>query len=243
MAVIQLEQAGVGLDSNGQLTTRADVIKRYLLKPLSVTLTEQRIGIIGANGSGKSTFIRLLNGLIMPSKGDVWVDSDAVRSDLAKVRTRVGFVFQNPEHQIIYPLVHEDIAYGLNNMRLPKAEVQQRTQQALVDFGLSAQAEQSCYTLSGGQKQLLALAGVVVMRPDVIILDEPTTLLDLHNRLRVQRHIACLEQQVIQVSHHLDELAQYERVLCFDQGELVDDGAPAPVIERYVARMQALAAE
>lgn len=210
---------------------------RIVLKDLSLELTERRIGVIGANGSGKSTFARLLNGLIVPTEGRVLIDGLDTASEGRKVRGRVGFVFQNPDTQIVMPTVAEDVAFGLKPLKLPTSERTARVEAALEAFGLGAEAERPAHLLSGGQKQLLALASVMVMRPSWIIFDEPTTLLDLRNKARVTRAMTALDVSIVHVTHDLDQLEGYERVLVFHDGRLAADAPPAEAIARYRALM------
>ncbi|KZB52703.1 energy-coupling factor ABC transporter ATP-binding protein [Thalassospira xiamenensis] len=207
--------------------------QRRVLDDISLSLSEKRIGIVGANGSGKSTFVRLLNGLQVASSGIVRVDDFDAAKDGRKLRRHVGFVFQNPDNQIVYPVVEEDIAFGLKALKLPKDEIDRRIDEILARYGLSDFKTHPSHLLSGGQKQLLAISGVLVMAPRYVIFDEPTTLLDLRNRNRVERAIAELDQTVITVSHDLDLIANYDRVLVFENGRIACDDVPAIAIPRY----------
>jgi len=207
--------------------------QRRVLDDISLSLSEKRIGIVGANGSGKSTFVRLLNGLQVASSGIVRVDDFDAAKDGRKLRRHVGFVFQNPDNQIVYPVVEEDIAFGLKALKLPKDEIDRRIDEVLARYGLSDFKTHPSHLLSGGQKQLLAISGVLVMAPRYVIFDEPTTLLDLRNRNRVERAIAELDQTVITVSHDLDLIANYDRVLVFENGRIACDDIPAIAIPRY----------
>ena len=207
--------------------------RRVVLRDVSVTLTEQRIGIIGANGSGKSTFVRLLNGLVLPTAGSVRVDGLDARKDGRQVRKKVGFCFTDPDAQIVMPTVAEDVAFGLRRRGLSKAEIGARVQEALEAYGLAGHADHPAHLLSGGQKQLLALSSVLVTDPDVLVLDEPTTLLDLRNAAAVQRVVRDLSHQVLLVTHHLDLLAGFDRVLVFDDARIVYDGAPDDAVRYY----------
>ncbi len=207
--------------------------QRRVLDDISVTLAEKRIGIIGANGSGKSTFARLLNGLQTATSGTVRIDDFDAARDGRKLRRHVGFVFQNPDNQIVYPVVEEDLAFGLKALKLPKDEIDRRIDDILARYGLSEFSSHPSHLLSGGQKQLLAISGVLVMAPRYIIFDEPTTLLDLRNRNRVERAIAELDQTVITVSHDLDLIADYDRVLLFENGKIAVDDTPANAIPKY----------
>lgn len=211
--------------------------ERPVLHPLSLTLTERRIGVVGSNGSGKSTFARLLNALLLPTGGQVLVDGLDTRQNPKAVRRKVGFVFQNPDHQIVFPVVEEDLAFGLKNLKLPPAEIDARISEVLARYDLSRYRQHSSHLLSGGQKQLLAISGVLVMRPDYVVLDEPTTLLDLRNRNRVAAAIRALPQTAIVVTHDLELLHDFERVLVFDDGRVLADGAPAEALRVYRERM------
>jgi biotin transport system ATP-binding protein len=207
---------------------------RTVLDDLTLTLTEPRIGVIGANGSGKSTFARLLNGLILPTAGTVTVGGIDTRTDVKAVRRRVGFVFQNPDSQIVYPSVGEDIAFGLKHRGLDKAQMAGRIGAALAYCGLEGFENRLNHELSGGERQLVALAGVMVMRPEMLVLDEPTTLLDLRNTRRIMATIGAAESQVIMVTHDLGLLEDFDRVLVFDNGRLVADRAPAEAVACYL---------
>ena len=206
---------------------------RVVLDGVDLTLTEARVGVVGANGSGKSTFARLLNGLVVPSAGQVLVDGLDTRTQVRAVRRRVGFVFQDPDAQIVHPTVAEDIAYGLQNQGVPPEEQAVRVAEVLERYGLAGHADHPAHLLSGGQKQLLAIAGVLVMRPARIVFDEPTTLLDLVNARRVAELIASLEQQVVVVTHQLDLLDGFDRVLVVDGGRVVEDAGPGPAVAAY----------
>jgi biotin transport system ATP-binding protein len=210
---------------------------RVVLADLDLHLTERRIGVVGANGSGKSTFARLLNGLVAPTTGTVLVDGLDTRSSVREVRRRVGFVFQDPDAQIVYPTVAEDVAYGLENQGVPAAERADRVAEVLERYGLAGHADHPAHLLSGGQKQLLAIAGVLVMRPARIVFDEPTTLLDLVNTRRVAQVVEELDQQVVVVTHDLDLLDGFDRVLVIDDGRVVADGPPESSVAAYRSLM------
>jgi biotin transport system ATP-binding protein len=210
--------------------------ERTVLADVELTLTESRIGVIGANGSGKSTFARLLNGLVVPTAGTVLVDGLDTRTQVRDVRRRVGFVFQDPDAQIVHPTVAEDVAFGLTNQSVPADEIARRVDEVLIHYGLDGHRDHPAHLLSGGQKQLLAIAGVLVMRPQRVVFDEPTTLLDLRNTRRVAQVVDTLEQDVVVVTHQLDLLAGFDRVLVFEDGRVAADGTPAETVPWYVAR-------
>ena len=211
--------------------------ERNVLNDISLELTEQRIGIVGANGGGKSTLIRLINGLGSPTAGTVTVDGLDVEKNGKEVRRKVGFVFSDAENQIVMPTVEDDIAFSLRRVKMPKADKQQKVQDMLERFNLADHATQSPHFLSGGQKQLLALASVLILEPDVIIADEPTTLLDLRNRIKIKNVFAELPQQLIVVSHDLNFIADFDRVICIDNHSIVADGEPSEVIQTYTDRI------
>lgn len=204
-----------------------------ILDTINLRLSEQRIAIIGANGSGKSTFARLLNGLRLPQKGKVLVDGLDTQKDGKHIRRKVGFVFQNPDNQIVMPVVEEDLAFGMKNIGLDKAEIARRIDFVLERYGLQDARLQPVQQLSGGQKQLLSICGVLAMEPETIIFDEPTTQLDLRNKRKITETILALPQQAIVVSHDLDMLQTFERVLVFDHGQVVCDDVPAAAIAFY----------
>jgi biotin transport system ATP-binding protein len=209
---------------------------RAILREVDLVLTERRIGIVGSNGSGKSTLVRMINALLRPTKGAVRVLGADTRTEGAAIRRKVGFVFQNPDHQIVMPLVAEDLAFGLRRAGLTRAEVASRVDAALERFGFADRRDQPAHDLSGGEKQLLAVAGVLVTEPEIVVFDEPTTLLDLRNRRRIARLIDELAQPAIVVSHDLDLLGAFDRVLVIDEGRVVADGPPGATIASYVER-------
>lgn len=211
--------------------------EREVLRGIDLTLSERRIAVVGSNGSGKSTLARLLNGLLVPSEGQVVVDGIDTRKDAKAVRRRVGFVFQDPDMQIVYPTVEEDVAFGLKNLRLPRDEVARRVDAALERFGLTGHRTWPAHLLSGGQKQLLAIASVLVLEPAYVVFDEPTTLLDLRNGRLIARIIRDLPETSIFVSHDLALAADADRVIVLDEGRVVADDEPGPALAAYVARM------
>ncbi|PTL76662.1 energy-coupling factor ABC transporter ATP-binding protein [Vitiosangium sp. GDMCC 1.1324] len=211
--------------------------EHHVLKGLDLTLSERRIAVVGGNGSGKSTFARLLNGLLVPDQGQVLVDGLDTRKDARAIRRKVGFVFQNPDHQIVLPTVEEDIAFGLKNLRLPPADISARVTTILGRYGLEGFRHHPAHLLSGGQKQLLALSSVLVMEPHYVVFDEPTTLLDLRNKRRLTQAIHDMPQTAIVVSHDLDLLRDFDRVLVFDEGRVVLDDVPSVALDSYVRMM------
>ncbi|WP_420006842.1 energy-coupling factor ABC transporter ATP-binding protein [Arenibacterium sp. LLYu02] len=209
-----------------------------VLADISLTLREKRIAIVGSNGSGKSSFARLLNGLRLPTSGRVVVDGLDTRTEGRAVRKKVGFVFQNPDNQIVYPLVGEDVEFGLKNLGYSPAERAEKAAEVLSRYDMLHLRDHNTHTLSGGQKQLLAIAGVLVMDPSYVVMDEPTTLLDLRNKMRVACAIEALPQTAIVVTHDLDLIANFDRVIVFEKGRVLADDTPNPALARYVEAMR-----
>jgi biotin transport system ATP-binding protein len=211
---------------------------RHVLRGVSLRITERRVAVLGANGSGKSTLARLLNGLVLPTRGSVHVDGLDTRRRGRDVRRRVGFVFTDPDAQIVMPTVAEDVAYSLRRSGLTRGEVAARVAAELERHGLADHAEHPAHLLSGGQKQLLALVSVLVSGPRLVVADEPTTLLDLRNTRDVAARLAALTQDVVLVTHDLDLVAAYDRVLVVDGGRVVVDDVPAVAVPAYRALME-----
>ena len=206
---------------------------RAVLDGITLDLSERRIGVVGANGSGKSTLARMVNGLILPDRGTVTVNGLDVRKNKRAVRRDVGFIFSDPDRQIIMPTVAEDIELSLSRTIKDKADRKTRALSVLSEFGLDGHANQPAHQLSGGQKQLLALASVMVLGPSILVADEPTTMLDLRNSLMLRETFAALDEQLIVLSHDLDFLSDFDRVLVIDDGRVVADDEPGPALEFY----------
>jgi biotin transport system ATP-binding protein len=206
---------------------------RVILRDVSVDLTASRIAVIGANGSGKSTFARLLNGLVLPTAGQVRVHGLDTRRETSALRRRVGFVFTDPQSQILMPTPAEDLALSLRGS--PRAEVERRVAAVLAEHGLGPHADVPATDHSGGQKQMLALASVLITEPMLIVADEPTTLLDLRNARRIADLLLAAPAQVILVTHDLDLAARCDHALLFEGGALAASGRPQDVIARYLA--------
>ncbi|MFF2320727.1 energy-coupling factor ABC transporter ATP-binding protein [Agrobacterium sp. NPDC058088] len=208
---------------------------RQALQPLSLTLTERRIGVIGLNGSGKTSFARLINGLTKPSVGKVTVNGLDTVADAKTVLQMVGFIFQNPQNQIILPIVRDDIAFGLKRFGLGRTETENRMKAVLAGLGISHLEERRAHELSGGELQLAALAALLVTEPQILILDEPTNQLDLKNRAIVEKTIAALSQSLIVITHDLSLLQGFDRVLVFHEGILIADAGPGEAVAHYLA--------
>ncbi|MEU8319335.1 ABC transporter ATP-binding protein [Nonomuraea sp. NPDC048881] len=210
---------------------------RDVLRGVTASLTERRVGVVGANGSGKSTLARLINGLAVPTSGEVTVLGLDARRQAARIRRRVGFLFTDPDAQIVMPTVAEDVAFSLRRKGLPREEVERRVHDVLARHGLDGHADHPAHHLSGGQKQLLALCAVMVLEPDILVMDEPTTLLDLRHSRQVAALLREMPQQVVAVTHDLPLLAGFDRVLVLDEGRVVADGTPAEAIGHYTELM------
>ncbi|WP_326822347.1 energy-coupling factor ABC transporter ATP-binding protein [Streptosporangium sp. NBC_01756] len=207
--------------------------QREVLRGVTVSLSERRVGVIGANGSGKSTLARLVNGLALPTSGSVTVLGHDTRRHAARIRRRVGFLFTDPDAQIVMPTVAEDVAFSLRRRKLPGEEVRRRVTAVLERYGLAGHADHPAHHLSGGQKQLLALCSVLVLEPEILVMDEPTTLLDLRHSRLVADALRDLPQQVVVVSHDLALLEDFDRVLVLDEGRIMVDAPPGTAIDHY----------
>lgn len=206
---------------------------RLVLSGVTLTLPERRIGFVGANGSGKSTLARTINGLVLPETGRVLVNGVDPAREGRRVRRRVGFVFSNPDSQIVMPTAAEDVAFSLRRSGLSTKERRERAVGLLARFGLSEHADHPAHQLSSGQKQLLALCSMLALEPDVLVCDEPTTLLDLRNKRQFAQRLENLPQQIVLVTHDLELLAGFERVIVLDEGRVVADDEPEPAIRHY----------
>lgn len=204
---------------------------RMILRDVSLDLAARRTAVIGANGSGKSTFARLLNGLVTPSVGRVRVLGIDAARDARKLRRRVGFVFTDPQAQILMPTPAEDLALSLR--RHPRAEIASRVAAILAEHGLGEHADAPASELSGGQKQMLALASVLATDPEMLVLDEPTTLLDLRNSRRIGELLLEQQARVVIATHDLELAGRCDQVVMFDRGVVAEVGAPESVIATY----------
>ena len=217
-----------------------------VLKGISLEFEHgELVAVLGHNGSGKSTLAKLLNAVLLPTEGKVTVTGiDTKEEDrLLEIRQHVGMVFQNPDNQIVATTVEEDVAFGLENIGVPSAEMRVRVDQALQAVGMYEYREHAPHQLSGGQKQRVAIAGIIAMRPDCIVLDEPTAMLDPQGRKEVMRTIRLLNRDygitVILITHEMDEAAQCDRVIVVDHGEVRMDAKPEKVFS-HVQEMRAI---
>ena len=196
------------------------------------------VAILGHNGSGKSTFAKQINGILTPTEGTVWVSdmNTADESSICEIRKKAGMVFQNPDNQIIGNVVEEDVGFGPENIGIPTADIWKRVDESLEAVGMTAYRYKSPNKLSGGQKQRVAIAGVMAMRPQCIVLDEPTAMLDPNGRKEVIKTVQELNRQegitVLLITHYMEEVIEADRVIVMDDGKLVMDGTPREVFSR-----------
>lgn len=209
---------------------------KQVLKGVSIDIKKGGFtAVLGHNGSGKSTLAKHMNAILLPCGGKVYVDgidtSDEER--LFDIRQRVGMVFQNPDNQIVATIVEEDVAFALENLGVPTEEMRERVYDALKSVGMYEYREHSPHQLSGGQKQRVAIAGIIAMRPDCIVLDEPTAMLDPKGRREVLKTIRQLNRDfgitVILITHYMEEAAQADRVVVMDGGKIILDDVPSEV--------------
>jgi len=190
------------------------------------------VAIIGPNGSGKSTLAKLFNGLFLPTHGDIFVDglNTKTKDNIWEIRRKAGMVFQNPDNQIVATIVEEDVAFGPENLGIPPKEIRNRIDEALRTVELTEFANKAPHLLSGGQKQRVAIAGILAMKPDCIILDEPTAMLDPVGRKEVISTVTKLNRQegktVILITHFMQEAVCADRVLVMEKGKIVMEGKP-----------------
>ena len=196
------------------------------------------VAVLGHNGSGKSTFAKHINGLLMPTEGTVWVSDMDTRDEehLWDVRKTAGMVFQNPDNQIIGNIVEEDVGFGPENIGVPTEEIWKRVEESLKAVGMTAFRLQSPNKLSGGQKQRVAIAGVMAMKPQCIILDEPTAMLDPNGRREVIKTVHELNRAegitVLLITHYMEEATEADRIIVMDEGRIVMDGRPKEIFSR-----------
>lgn len=212
---------------------------RPVFDGLSLRLDQRRVGIVGRNGSGKSQLARLLAGLAAPDQGTLTVNDIAVAQDRKLALRTVGILFQNPDHQIIFPTVGEELTFGLTAQGLTKSQAHDQAAQMLARYGRADWADRAVHGLSGGQRHLVCLMAVLMMAPRLLVLDEPLAGLDLATSVRLGRHLEALDQSLIHISHDLTALASYDRVIWLDQGAIRMDGAPDQVLPEYDRQMRA----
>ena len=213
---------------------RVDVIENLNLNIEKGSFT----AVLGHNGSGKSTLAKLTNGILFPQQGKVLVDGSETKPDdsIFDIRKKVGMVFQNPDNQIVASIVEEDVAFGVENLGVPPQECRRRVDDAMKTVGIYEQRLKAPHKLSGGQKQRVAVAGIIAMKPECIVLDEPTAVLDPSGRAEVLETIKKLNKEdgitVVLITHYMDEAVQADRVVVMDGGQIVMDDTPQNVFAK-----------
>ena len=235
--MIQLKNVGFAYDSEEDNRSPEDVIRDV---SFSIRAGEY-VAIVGHNGSGKSTLAKLLNLILRSTSGEIVIDgisvTDAPLEDeqVLQIRRKVGMIFQNPDNQLVATLVEEDVAFGPENLGIPREEIGERVNAALSAVGMSSYAHHSPHKLSGGQKQRVAIAGVLAMRPSCIIFDESTAMLDPQGRKDILATMEQLKKEgiaIVHITHHMNEAVLADRVLVLDDGVLKMDGTPEQVFAR-----------
>ena len=212
--------------------------KERILENVSLSIREQRVGFIGRNGSGKTTLLRILAGLQELNKGKVLIDGTEVAKKRKEAIKKVGIIFQNPDHQIIFPTVGEELRFGLTQLGLKKNEADLKVIACLKKYDKVDWFERSISTLSQGQKHLVCLLSVLLMKPRVLLLDEPFTGIDIPTQLKLEHYLSSLKQTIIHVSHMPETFADYQRLIWMDEGVVQADGTPKTVIKKYRTAMK-----
>lgn len=213
------------------------------LKDVSLEINEgEFVAILGHNGSGKSTLAKLLNMILVPTEGKIIIDGKDITAeeltddDVLAIRKNMGMVFQNPDNQLVATIVEDDVAFGLENLGVPSAEIRERVDKALSDLGMTEYAKHEPHRLSGGQKQRVAIAGVMAMRPKCIIFDESTAMLDPLGRKEVMNSVIKLNREknitVVMITHYMDEAAMADRIVVLNDGAKLLDGTPSEIFEQ-----------
>ena len=198
----------------------------------------EHLVVLGHNGSGKSTLAKLMNGLLLPTEGNVYVNNMNTKDEdkIWDIRETAGMVFQNPDNQMVATIVEEDVAFGPENQGIPPLEIRKRVDEALRIVEMTEYKNHAPHLLSGGQKQRVAIAGILAMRPDCIILDEPTAMLDPTGRLEIISTIKKLnkveKKTIVHITHYMDEAVEADRVLVMEQGEIVMEGTPREIFSQ-----------
>lgn len=217
--------------------------KHPALENISLSVKEgEYVAVLGHNGSGKSTFAKLLNMILIPTEGKIFISGKEITApeftedDMFAIRREVGMVFQNPDNQLVATLVEEDVAFGPENLGVPREELRQRVHDALEQVGMLEMADRSPHHLSGGQKQRVAIAGIIAMEPRCIILDEATAMLDPQGRKEVISTVERLNREknitVLHITHYMEEAARADRVIVINDGKLHMDGTPNEVFSQ-----------
>jgi len=216
---------------------------KTILHDITLSVPERRIGIVGRNGSGKTTLARVLSGLAAPSAGTVRVCGVDIATDRKAAIRTVGILFQNPDHQIIFPSVEEELAFGLLQQGATKPEAADTVAKTLAQFDKAHWAQAATHQLSQGQKQLVCLMAIIAMQPKVVILDEPFSGLDIPTRAQLTRYFDQIDAAVIHISHDPNSFSAYDRVIWLEDGRIAQDGAAAPTLAAFEAHMTQLGAQ
>jgi len=210
-------------------------LRHAAVSELSVSIERGSfVVILGHNGSGKSTLAKLFNGILVPTKGKIYVNGQDTSDDdlLFEIRKNIGMVFQNPDNQLVATIVEEDVAFAPENLGIEPKEIRKRVDDALRDVGMTEYASHAPHKLSGGQKQRVAIAGILAMRPQCIVFDESTAMLDPSGRAEIMKTIKKLNEDgltIILITHYMDEAAEADRVIVMNDGKMVADGTPRQI--------------
>ena len=241
--IIKTENLSFVYDDEGTSVSAVSAVIPPALDDVTVSIKKgEYIAVLGHNGSGKSTFAKLLNMILKPINGRVYIDGKDItceeftEDEMFEVRSKVGMVFQNPDNQLVATVVEEDVAFGPENLGLPRAEIRKRVDEALDVVGMAEYANHAPHKLSGGQKQRVAIAGIIAMKPKVIIFDESTAMLDPLGRREVLEIMEKLNREdnitVINITHYMEEAARADRVLIINDGKLLLDGSPREIFSK-----------
>lgn len=209
------------------------------IKDINISVKKgEHLVILGHNGSGKSTLAKLMNGLLLPTKGDVYVNDMNTKDEdkIWQIRETAGMVFQNPDNQLVATIVEEDVAFGPENLGVPPEEIRKRVDEALEIVEMTEYKKHAPHLLSGGQKQRVAIAGILAMKPECIILDEPTAMLDPNGRKEIINTIKKLNKEehktIVHITHYMDEAVEADRILVMEKGKIVMEGTPREVFSQ-----------
>ena len=241
--IVRTENLGYAYEDDGEQSPLAKGIKHPALDGVSLSVKRgEYLAILGHNGSGKSTFAKLLNMILTPTVGKVYIDGVDIsdekltEDEIFDIRSKIGMVFQNPDNQLVATVVEEDVAFGPENLGLEREEIRRRVDEALSLVGMTEYAKHAPHKLSGGQKQRVAIAGIIAMRPELIIFDEATAMLDPIGRREVLDIMHKLNREenitVINITHYMDEASLADRVVVINDGRLLMDSTPREVFSK-----------
>lgn len=211
-----------------------------ILQNITLQSNHQRVGIVGRNGSGKSTLARLLCGLMAPTTGALEIAGIDVADNRHRAIRTVGMLFQNPDHQIIFPTVEEELVFGLQQLGHKRADAALAAYDALEQFNARHWADRSISTLSQGQRHLVCLIAVLLMKPRLVVLDEPYAGLDIPTTMQLKKHLHAIDAAIVHISHQPDMLQNYDQIVWLEEGKIVDVGSPAQVLQSFSEKMKYL---